>query len=405
MTFTWKHIVGSMVLVIGSLLLTLPDVVDSAVRRVLGSNTDASTPPPPIGCTPSSTFNMIAGTVVTTYSTGGAAIGHSFQVTPGYQNFVGAGFQSVRNTIAADVFIGSVITRTPAVFTARLTVATGNNPIVSNTNHMVPDFVNSRVLLHGTRTVAPCNVVNCLQLQLYGTNDSTPFIVSDVTFSGIDAGQGALGGVSDGTYFYFLQRDGLSANTNIFQFTQDSSLTLVNSASIGNFSPTFMLDDGTNLLALDVAGVRLMIINRTTLGVTFLNLTGFAGNLQDSFGYDPTADVLYVATNLAGVTTIRQVLRSTGAATGVTQSIGTEGLLLQGIQVDVAAAKLYVASDGSGSSTNLRRYNAQTMTAEQAQSSIVGVPSHTASPDFVHKRFWFSGGGSPSFVQPYQLCT
>ena len=377
----------------------------ASVRTIIGSNVDASEPPPPTGCGPASTFDIVPGTVTSTFSTGGASIGHDFVVTPKYQNYVGAVFQVARDTTGAELFIGSVISRSPATFTASIEFSTANNPVVSNTHGTIADTTNSRVLIHATRVVAPCAGTNCLQLLLYSTNDSTPVLVSDVTFSAIDASQGSLGGVYDGTYWYFFQRDGLTATTNIFQFNTDTGLTIVTGASIGNINPSVMIDDGTSLLAINTAGTTLLQINRTSLVVTPLSITGISGTLTDQLAYDPTANVLYVATTNVGVTTLRQINRTTGVATGVTASLGTETLLHQGLQVDVNAGKLYAATDVTGTTTRLRRYNAQTMSAEETDSSVVGQPSSTAAPDFIHKRLWFSGAGSPGFVQPFQLCS
>lgn len=398
-------IFGLMIMVLCGTLNYSMDVYGQ-VRKIIGSNADVTPPPPPIGCGPGSTFDLVPGSTTTTYSTGGASTGHSFVVTPNYANYIGAAFQSARDTTGAEAFIGAVTFRgSPATFTSSIEWTTANVPMVSNTYAIVADVQNSRVLLHGTRVTAPCNVTNCLQLQLYNTSDVAVGLISDVTFSSIDASQGSLGGVSDETHYYFFQRDGTTATTNIFKFLKDTSLTIVTGTSIGNISPAVMIDNGTEILALNVAGVALLHINKESLAITSQTLTGFSGSLTDEIAYDGVNGHYYVATTNLGVTTLRQINATTGAATGVTASLGTELLLQYGLQADVTAGKLYAATDVTGTTTRIRRYALNTMTPEQTQSSVIGQPTTNAAQDFIHKRFWFSGAGSPGVVQPYTLCS
>jgi len=391
---------------IGGFTLAHDIDVYGQVRKIVGSSADVSQPPPPIGCTPASTFNIVPGAGTLTFSTGGGAVADSFVFAPNYQNYIGAAFQVARDTTGAELFIGSVIARSPAFFTASIEFSTANNPFVSNTHGIVLDTQNSRVLFHGTRVVAPCNVTNCLQLQLYGTNDSTPFLVSDITFSGLTVGQGTLGGVSDDSFFYFAQRNVSSTATTVYKFTKDAGLSFVNSVSIGNVSSVEMLDDGTNLLVVDVIGFGIVRLNKTSLTApTTLTLTGFGGSLNTNLAYDGVNNHYYVASTSAGVTTIRQINATTGAATGVTQSIGTELLLINGIQVDLSAGKLYVGTGVSGVSSTIRRYALNTMAAEEAETGVLGISLFNMAQDFIHKRLWVSGGGSPGAVQQYTLCS
>lgn len=400
----YRMIFGLVIMVLCGTLNYSMDVYGQ-VRKIIGSNADVTPPPPPIGCGPASTFNLVAGSTVATYSTGGASVGHSFVVTPNYANYIGAAFQSARDTTGAEAFIGAVTFRgSPATFTSSIEWTTANVPMVSNTYAIVADVQNSRVLLHGTRASAPCNVTNCLQLQLYNTSDTAVGLVADVT-TGIGAAQGSLGGISDSNYYYFLQRNTASSASVVYQYTKDTSLTLVNSASIGNFSPAVMTDDGTNLLVMNTIAPAVLRINKTTLAVTSLTITGASGTATDELTYDGTNNHYYIATTNAGVTTLRQINATTGAATGVTQSLGTETLLQYGLQADVTAGKLYAATDVTGTTTRIRRYALNTMTPEQTQSSVIGQPTTNAAQDFIHKRFWFSGAGSPGVVQPYTLCS
>lgn len=389
---------------VGGLAVSHSVDVYGQVRKIVGAAADVTPPPPPVGCTPASTFNIVAGSSVVTYSTGGITTGHAFGVAPNYQNYIGAAFQVARDTTGGELFIGSVVFAPPR-FTASLEFSTANNPVVSNTYGTVIDIANSRALVHATRVVAPCAGTNCLQLLLYNTSDSTPALVSDVTFSSIGAAQGALGGVADSNYYYFLQRNATATATIVYQFTKDSSLTFVNSASIGNFSPTEMIDDGTNLWVINVATPALVSINKSTLAVTSTAITGTSGTMQDMLAYDSVNNHFYVATISAGITTIRQINGTTKAATGLTNSLGTESLLSQGLMVDVVANKFYAATDVAGATARLRRYTTTTFTGEQTTSFAAGQATSTGSPDYIHKRIWVSGVGSPGYVVPFTLCS
>lgn len=402
----WKYCSIALAVMIGGFMLAHEVDVYGQVRKIVGSSADVTPPPPPIGCGPASTFDLVAGSTTTTFSTGGSSVGHSFTVTPNYANYIGAAFQSGRNTVASDAFIGSVVFNTsPATFASAIQWTALNVPMVSNTFAIVPDVQNSRVLLHGTRVTAPCNVTNCLQLQLYNTSNSAVGLISDVTFSSIDAGQASLGGIADATHYYFFHRDGLTATTNIFKFLTDTSLTIVTGSSIGNISPTVMLDNNTEVLALNVIGSAVIRINKETLALTSLALSGFSGTLTDELAYDGTNNHFYVATTSLGVTTLRQINATTGAATGVTASLGTEVLLQNGLVADVTAGKLYAATDVTGTTTRLRRYALNTFSPEETESSVIGQSTTNAAQDFIHKRLWFSGIGSPGIVQPYTLCS
>ena len=375
------------------------------VRKIVGTAADITPPPAPIGCTPASTFNIVAGTAVATYSTGGISVDHAFDVATNYQNYIGAAFQVGRDTTGAELFIGSVIF-SPTRFTTSIEFSTANNPVVGNTYASVIDIANSRYLVHATRAVAPCASPNCLQLLLYTTNDSTPTLVSDITFSSIDAGQASLGGIADDDYFYFFQRDGLTATTNVFKFSKDSSLSLIDSANIGNISPTEMVDDGTFLYAVDVIGVRMLRINKSSLATqTLTAITGISGTLLFNLGYDALNNHFYVATTSTGITTVRQLNATTMAGTGATNSLGTETLVGGGILVDLVAGKLYLATDVTGTTSRLRRYALNTFGAEQTTSAVVGQSTLRAAQDYIHKRIWTSGIGSPGIVIPFTLCS
>lgn len=400
----WRFGVG--LLLLGGLLLGIGHSLDvyGQVRKIVGTAADITPPPPPVGCTPSSTFNIVAGSSVTTYSTGGATSTHGFGVATRYQNYIGAAFQVGRDTTGGELFVGSVVFSPPR-FTTSIEFSTANNPVVNNTYGTIIDQTNSRALVHATRVVAPCAGTNCLQLLLYSTTDSTPVLVSDVTFSSLTAGQGTFGGVADGTYFYFLQRNAAATATNVFQFTQDSSLTFVNSASIGNISPNGMVDDGTNLWIVNSTGITMVRINKTTLATTAFPITSISGTLTDQVGYDAVNNHFYVATTNAGITTVRQLNGTTFAGTGLTNSLGTETLLTDGIMVDAVAGKLYLATDVTGTTARLRRYALNTFGAEQTTSFVSGQPTTNAGQDYIHKRIWTSGIGSPGYVVPFTLCS
>lgn len=399
----WK--LGTAVVMLG-VLLGIGNSLDvyGQVRKIVGTAADITPPPPPVGCTPASTFNIVAGSSVVTYSTGGITAVHGFGIATNYQNYIGAAFQVGRDTTGGELFVGSVVFSPPR-FTASIEFSTANNPVVNNTFGTIIDQVNSRALVHATRVVAPCAGTNCLQLFLYGTNDSTPVLVSDITFSSLTAGQGFFAGVADGTHFYFLQRNAAATATNVFKFSQDSALSFVSSASIGNISPNGMVDDGTNLWVVDVVGIAMIRINKDSLATTSFPITGISGTLTDQLGYDAVNNHFYVATTSAGITTVRQLNGTTFAGTGATNSLGTESLLVDGILVDVVADKIYLATDVTGTTARLRRYALNTFGAEQTTSFVAGQPTTNAGQDYIHKRIWTSGIGSPGYVVPFTLCS
>ncbi len=374
------------------------------VRKIVGTAADITPPPPPIGCTPASTFNIVAGSTVVTYSTGGASFGHGFGVATGYQNYIGAAFQVGIDTTGGELFIGSVVFAPPR-FTTSIEFSTANNPVASNTYGTVIDIANSRALVHGTRGVAPCAGTNCLELFLYSTNDSTPVLVSNINYPSLTAGQGSLAGIADTNYYYFLHRNAAATSTNIFKFTKDASLTYVNSANVANITANGMVDDGTNLWIINTVTTAFLRINKETLTTTSFAITGISGTIQDQIGYDPTNNHFYVATVSAGITTVRQINATTYAATGATNSLGTESLLIDGILVDNVAGKLYLATDVTGTTARLRRYALNTFGGEQTVSAAVGQPTTNAGQDYIHKRIWTSGIGSPGIVIPFTLCS
>lgn len=398
----WK--LGAAVVMLG-VLLGIGNSLDvyGQVRKIVGTAADISPPPPPVGCTPASTFNIVAGTGATT--TNGVTGIHAFGVVPNYQNFIGAMFK-VGRTAGGNMFIDSVIAGTPPVFTSSVQFSTAGNPVISNTYGSIPDIIESRFLVHATRIVAPCNINSCLQLLLYGTSDSGPFIVSDITFSSIDSGQSSLGGIADATHFYFFQRNRTATATNVFKFTRDSSLSFVGSASIGNVSPEEMIDVGTEIWGLNASTGGVLRINKESLTTqTTTPITGIGAGLLGNLVLDPVNNHLYVATFSAGITTIRQVNSTTFAVTGLTNSLGTESLLQGGLFVDVVADKVYAATDVTGTTARLRRYSGNSFVAEQTVSMVTGIATQNAWQDYIHKRIWVSGLSAPSYVAPFTLCS
>ena len=371
-----------------------------ADRGVLGARSYDS----PLGCAPDSVFNLIAGSVLNTFgSVSGPTTLHSFNILPEYNGGQGASFQLVPNGVGNLVMATSGLQ--PLSFFGSLQYSTGNNPDVSNTIGTISEPGTDRVFLHGTRVTAPCNATNCLHNYMWSTTGGGPGIDTDFTIGSANANQGTMGGISDGSSFYFLHRLITPVNTTMLWKFDVSGTTTEGFLNVGNVpNRAEFVQDNTYVYFTNSLGNNILRVEKAGVGsFTVFSIT--PTSLQDQLAFSMNQQAFYLATINAGTLTIRRYTADLSTNTH-NLVIGAEVVSPGGLMMDERANKLYLVTEPTATTTKrIRRINPSTMGSEQTLSIDLGTTGFVAAPDFTHRYLWISDVGNPSHIQRIQLCT
>lgn len=381
-------------------LLALLPVSSHAERGIIATQSYDS----PLGCAPDSVFNLIAGSVLNTFGSVSAPTSlHSFNILPYYNNGQGASFQLVPN--GAGNLVMATAGLQPLSYFGSLQYSTGNNPDVSNTIGTIPIESSSEVFLHGTRVTAPCNATNCLHNYIWDTSGAGPGIGTDFTIGSANAGQGTMGGISDGTYLYFLHRLITPINTTMlwkFDIAGTTTLGFLNVGNVPNRSE--FVQDSTYVYFTNSSANNILRVEKLVFGSsTAFPITPTA--LQDPLTFSENQQAFYLATVNAGILTIRRYSADLSTNTH-NLVIGNESVSPGGLMMDERANKLYLVTEPAASTIKrIRRLNPANVTTEQTLSIDLGTNGFVAAPDFTHRYLWISDVGNPSHIQRVQLCT
>jgi len=358
----------------------------------------------PIGCTPESVFNLVAGFTLDTFSSVSApSTAHTFTILPQYNNGQGASFQVMLNGVGNLVVATSGLR--PLTFFGSLQYSTGNNPDVSNTIGVIGETAENKLFLHGTQVVTPCASTNCLHNYLFSTTGAGPGIDTNFTIPSANAGQGTLGGVySTGTFsgnLFYLHRLVTPPNTTMLWQFDSAATTTLGFTNVGNITSTEMVQTSDSVYFAGTIDNTIKKVTKSGLVLTSFPITPV--NVVDSIAYYSKENVFYIATTLAGNTTIR---RYTGDFSTNTHNlvIGTEVISPFGLMVDETAQKVYLVSEVGGTK-RIRRLTPSTLAIEQTLSIPTLTNGFVAAPDFTNRNLWISDIGAPSHIQQIQLCT
>jgi hypothetical protein len=387
-----KHII---VLLVCVLFGGLPA---SAERGILGAQSYDS----PLGCAPDSVFNLVAGTTLNTFASAATtpSTAHSFNILANYNSGQGAAFQTMITT-TSNIIISTAGLR-PSSFFGSLQYSTANNPDVTNTIGTVSIQSADSIFLHGTRVTAPCNATNCLHNWIFDTTGAGPGVDTDFTIGSANAGQGTLGGVSDGTNLYFLHRLVTPVNTTMLWVFDQAATTTVNFANVGNIVTREMVQSSDSVYFVNSAGGA---VSRATKSA--LTLTSFPiafGTLSDNIAYSTSQGAFYLATISGGPTLTIRRYNSNFSSNTHNLVIGNETPSPFGLMMDERAQKLYLVTELPGFK-RIRRINPATLASEQTLSIATGTTGFVAAPDFNYRNLWISDVGNPSHIQRVQLCT
>lgn len=382
------------------LLLALLPIASHAERGIIATQSYDS----PLGCARDSVFNLIAGSVLNTYADAGLAAGtdHSFNILPDYNNGQGAAFQLATpgsNMVVATAGLS------PLSYFGSMQFSTANNPDIGNTFGTISEVGDDRIFLHTTRVTAPCNATNCLHHYIFNTSGGGPAIVTDFTIGSANAGQGTMGGISDGSSIYFLHRLVTPVNTTMLWKFDVSGTTTEGFLNVGNVpNRAEFVQDTTFVYFTNSLGNSVMRVEKAGVGsFTTFSITPTA--LQDQLAYSTNQQAFYLATLNAGTLTIRRYTSDLATNTH-SLVIGAELIAPNGLMMDERAGKLYLVTEPTSTTTKrIRRLNPETLVSEQTLSIDLGTSGFVAAPDFTHRYLWISDVGNPSHIQRIQLCT
>lgn len=369
-----------------------------AERGILGAMSYDS----PLGCAPDSVFNLIAGTTLNTFAsaTTTPSTAHSFNILANYNGGQGAAFQTMVTT-TGNIIVSTAGLR-PSSFFGSLQYSTANNPDVTNTIGTISVESTDSIFLHGTRVTAPCNATNCLHNWVFDTTGAGPGIDTDFTIGSANAGQGTLGGISDGTNLYFLHRLITPINTTMLWVFDQAGTTTINFTNVGNIVTREMVQSADSVYFVNSAGGTVTRVIKD--GLTISSFPIAFATLSDNISYSASQDAFYLATISGGPTlTIR---RYNGNFSSNTHNlvIGNETPSPYGLMMDERAQKLYLVTELPGFK-RVRRINPATLALEQTLSIATATIGFLAAPDFNYRNLWISDVGNPSHIQRVQLCT
>lgn len=370
----------------------------SAERGILGAMSYDS----PLGCAPDSVFNLIAGTTLNTFAsaTTTPSTAHSFNILANYNGGQGAAFQTMVTT-TGNIIISTAGLR-PSSFFGSLQYSTANNPDVTNTIGTISLESTDSIFLHGTRVTAPCNATNCLHNWIFNTTGAGPGVDTDFTIGSANAGQGTMGGVSDGTNLYFLHRLITPINTTMLWVFDQAGTTTINFTNVGNIVSREMVQSADSVYFVNAAGGSVSRAVKDGLALSSFPIA--FSTLTDNISYSASQAAFYIATISAGPTlTIRRYNDNFSTNTH-NLVIGNETPSPFGLMMDERAQKLYLVTELPGFK-RIRRINPATLANEQTLSIATTTTGFVAAPDFNYRNLWISDVGNPSHIQRVQLCT
>lgn len=378
--------------------LLLSGIPADAKRGILGAMSYDS----PLGCAPDSVFNLIAGTTLNTFAsaTTTPSTAHSFNILPNYNGGQGTAFQTMITT-TSNIIVSTAGLR-PSSFFGSLQYSTANNPDVTNTIGTISLESTDSIFLHGTRVTAPCNATNCLHNWIFDTTGAGPGIDTDFTIGSANAGQGTLGGVSDGTNLYFLHRLITPVNTTMLWVFDQAGTTTINFTNVGNIVTREMVQSADSVYFVNSAGGSVTRAMKDGLTLSSFPIT--FSTLSDNIAYSASQGAFYLATISAGpILTIRRYNADFSSNTH-NLVIGNESPSPFGLMMDERAQKLYLVTELPGFK-RIRRINPATLASEQTLSIATSTTGFVAAPDFNYRNLWISDVGNPSHIQRVQLCT
>lgn len=355
----------------------------------------------PLGCAPDSTFNLVAGFTLDTFSTISApSTAHSFEILSNYNGGQGASFQVMLN--GAGTLVTASAGLRPLSFFGNLQYSTANNPDVTNTIGTVALQGSDQMFLHGTNVVGGCAGPNCLHNYLWSTTGAGPGIDLNFTIGSANAAQGTLGGTTDGSNIYFLHSVATPPNTTMLWVFDVSATTTLGFLNVGSIVTREMIQSADSLYFVNGAGNSVEKV--TKIGLARSSFPIAFSSLQDNIAYSASQDAFYIATISGGPTlTIRRYNGNFSANTH-NLVIGNEVPSPYGLMMDERAQKLYLVSE-IGGIKRIRRINPATLATEQTLSIPTLTNGFIAAPDFPFKNLWISDIGAPSHIQRIQLCT
>lgn len=370
----------------------------SAERGVLGAMSYDS----PLGCAPDSVFNLVAGTTLNTFAsaTTTPSTAHSFNILANYNGGQGTAYQTMITT-TSNIIVSTAGLR-PSSFFGSLQYSTANNPDVTNTIGTISLESTDSIFLHGTRVAAPCNATNCLHNWIFDTTGAGPGVDTDFTIGSANAGQGTLGGVSDGTNLYFLHRLITPVNTTMLWVFDQAGTTTINFTNVGNIVTREMVQSADSVYFVNSAGGS--VTRAIKDGLTLSSFPIAFSTLSDNIAYSASQGAFYLATISGGPTLTIRRYNSDFSSNTHNLVIGNESPSPFGLMMDERAQKLYLVTELPGFK-RIRRINPATLASEQTLSIATSTTGFVAAPDFNYRNLWISDVGNPSHIQRVQLCT
>lgn len=381
------------------LCLLLGGLPAAAERGILGAMSYDS----PLGCAPDSVFNLVAGTTLNTFASAATtpSTAHSFNILPNYNGGQGAAYQTMVTTPSSNIIVSTAGLR-PSSFFGSLQYSTTNNPDVTNTIGTISLESTDSIFLHGTRVTAPCNATNCLHHWIFDTTGAGPGIDTDFTIGSANAGQGTLGGVSDGTNLYFLHRLITPVNTTMLWVFDQAGTTTINFTNVGNIVTREMVQSADSVYFVNSAGGS--VSRAIKDGLTLSSFPIAFSTLSDNIAYSASQGAFYLATISAGPTLTIRRYNDTFSSNTHNLVIGNETPSPFGLMMDERAQKLYLVTELPGFK-RIRRINPATLASEQTLSIATSTTGFVTAPDFNYRNLWISDVGNPSHIQRVQLCT
>ena len=373
----------------------------SQVREIIGSAVDDSPAPPPVGCTTTSTFNMVEAGPININNTGLGSGPHVFITAPNENSYYGRAYDLSPTSandqelayLALNVFGASSLLGVTDVSTA-------SNPLAATSTNAFYDEYGDRAVFWGTKITAPCNVTNCLRVTGY---DGLT-LASSADFSGIVVGTSqGNSGIADADNYFISMPDTAGTPFRIYKFTKVPGSTGT-STNVGNNQMTSVFDDGTFLYFVDNNNTN-TIRRITKSDMTLINITIAAiTTMGSAIAWDPVDDFIYVYGIVGGLNSLIKVNKTTNTVASTINLTG-DIAIRNGISIDIVARKLYLFTS-NGASWSLRRVNLTTFVVEQTLSNTDGGNTDwIGSQDFIHKRYWFTDRGSPSHLHRITLCS
>ncbi len=372
------------------------------VNSIIGASVDITPPPPPIGCTPSSTFNLVdLGSIDTFTTSTGSGSGSTFVVGPEGNNYGGVAFNVGFGTPTLQL---GVMDLNAFAFNGVVTLTNGGaGPDAGNSAGIMWNLYNQRAIFISTQFIAPCASTQCLHTRQYTWSSTGPVLQQDLVHSSIASGQATtFASIADATHVYFVYTNTSGTQFILYKFTHsmvlDSSLVVGGSgAAIVSSS---LIDDGTYLFFINASTKAIGRVEKATMTLTTFPIAGLPA-IDGPMDYDPVEDAFYLA---AGGVSIYKIARSTMTVVG-SVSLGAGSSIPRGLKVDLVGRKLYMFYSNAGGWA-FRRMNLTTLGTEQTISNADGGRGFwQGSYDLIHKLFWFADTDSPSHLHKVQLCT